>query len=87
MSLVSDSAADRLAVARVMVGAEHAVLGVAGLHAALKLLEAALVDRTERLDVHRFHLLVGDDCRVWNGDSPREESNLCLRVRSPVLFL
>ena len=38
VALVGDAAADRLAVARVMVGAEHAELGVAGLHAALELL-------------------------------------------------
>jgi hypothetical protein len=35
-----------------MVGAEDAELGVAGLHAATQLVEAALVDGTERLDVH-----------------------------------
>src|SRR5690348_16094732 len=35
-----------------MVGAEHAVLGISRPHAALQLLEAAQVNRTERLDVH-----------------------------------
>ena len=44
VALVGDAAADRLAVARVMVGAEHAERGFAGLHAALELLEAAGVD-------------------------------------------
>ena len=44
-------AADGLAVAGVVVGAEDAELGVAGRHAALELLEAPLVDRAERLDV------------------------------------
>ena len=38
VALVGDAAADRLAVARVVVGAEHAELGVAGLHAPLELL-------------------------------------------------
>ena len=47
-------AADRLAVARVVVGAEHAELGVARLHAPLELLQAPLVDGPERLD--RGHL-------------------------------
>ena len=55
VALVGDAAADRLAVARVVVGAEHAELGVARLHAALELLEAALVDGAEGLD--RAHLL------------------------------
>ena len=40
-----------------MVGAEDAELGVAGLHAALELLEAALVHVAERLDVHFAILL------------------------------
>src|SRR4029078_8605939 len=40
--------------AGVVVGAEDAELGVAGRHAALELLEAAPIDRTERLHVHRF---------------------------------
>ena len=52
VALVGDRAADWLAVAGVVVGAEHAVLGVAGVHAALELLEAPLVDVAERLDVH-----------------------------------
>ena len=58
VALVGDAAADRLAVARVMVGAEHAEVGVAGLHAALELLEAALVDRAERLDLAHRVLLI-----------------------------
>ena len=57
VSLVGDAAADRLRVARVMVGAEDAERGVACLHAALELLEAALVDVAERLDVHVSILL------------------------------
>jgi hypothetical protein len=36
-----------------MVGAQDAELGVARRHAALELLEAALVHGAERLDVHR----------------------------------
>src|SRR5262249_6101007 len=49
----------RLAVARVMVGAEHAEVCVAGRHAALELLEAARVDVTEGLDrAHSFLLRV-----------------------------
>src|SRR5918999_4300004 len=58
VALVRDAAADRLRVARVVVGAEDAVLGFARLHAALQLLEAALVDGAERLDVHACF-----DCR------------------------
>src|SRR5207247_3506364 len=54
VTLVSDAAADRLAVARMVVCAENAERGVARLHAPLELLQAALVDRTERLDrAHR----------------------------------
>jgi len=53
VALVGDRAADRLAVARVMVGAQHAVVCVASFHAALQLLQAALIDWTKRLDVHR----------------------------------
>ena len=45
VALVGDAAADRLAVARVVVGAEHAEVGVARGHAALELLEAALRPR------------------------------------------
>ena len=40
-----------------MVGAENAERRVACLHAALELLEAALVDITERLDAHVSILL------------------------------
>ena len=50
--LVGDAAADRLRVTRVMVGAEHAELGVARLHASLELLQAPLVDVAECLDLH-----------------------------------
>jgi hypothetical protein len=39
-----------------MVGAEHAVTRVARGHAPLELLEAALVNRAERLDRHRRQL-------------------------------
>ncbi len=46
-----------------MVGAEDAELGVARAHAALELLEAALVDRPERLDLHFSILLF----RLLNG--------------------
>ena len=58
VAFVSDAAADRLRVARVMVGAEHPELGVARRHAALELLEAALIDVAERLDVHVSILLL-----------------------------
>ena len=50
--LVGDAAADGLRVAGVVVGAEDAERGVTRLHAALELLEAALVHVAERLDVH-----------------------------------
>src|ERR671925_523605 len=52
VALVGDAAADRLRVAGVVVGAEHAELGVARLHAPLQLLQAPLVDGAERLDAH-----------------------------------
>jgi hypothetical protein len=52
VALVGHRAADRLGVAGVMVGAEYAELGVARLHAALELLEAAPVDGSERRDLH-----------------------------------
>ena len=55
VALVGDPAADRLAVARVMVRAEHAELGVTGGHAALQLLEATRIDIAEGLDrAHRL---------------------------------
>ena len=57
VALVGDASADRLGVARVMVGAEHAELRLTGRHAPLELLQAALVDGAERLDVHRFIIL------------------------------
>src|SRR4029453_2588858 len=49
-ALVGDAAADRLRVARGVVGAEHAELGGARLQAALELLQAPLVDGAECLD-------------------------------------
>src|SRR5262249_1351926 len=55
VALVGDRAADGLAVARVVVGAEDAEVGVACGHAALQLLEAAGVDVAEGLD--RAHSL------------------------------
>jgi hypothetical protein len=58
VALVRDAAADRLGIARVVVGAEDAELGVAGLHTALELGEAACVDRSKGLDLHRFLLAV-----------------------------
>src|SRR5829696_1761816 len=45
-----------------MIRAQHAEFGVARLHTALELLEAPLVDRAKRLDVHRqspFYRLAG----------------------------
>ena len=69
VSLVGDAAADRLRVARVVVGAEHAEVGVAGLHAPLELIEAAPVDRAERLDAHR-HLLPFSRVVPANGNAP-----------------
>jgi hypothetical protein len=42
-----------------MVGAQDAVVGIAGRHAALELLEAPLVDRAERLDLAHCFLLSG----------------------------
>src|SRR2546425_1996334 len=50
VTLVSDTAADWLAVTRVMVGAEDTELGVAHLHAPLQLLQASLVNGAEGLD-------------------------------------
>jgi hypothetical protein len=49
-ALVGDTATDRPAVPRVVVGAEHTELPIAGLHAPLQLVEAPLVDGSERLD-------------------------------------
>ena len=69
VSLVGDAAADRLRVARVVVGAEHAEVGIAGLHAPLELIEAAPVDRAERLDAHR-HLLPFSRVVPANGNAP-----------------
>jgi hypothetical protein len=36
----------------VVIGAQHAVVGLAGVHASLELLEAPVIDGTERLDLH-----------------------------------
>ena len=56
VALVGDAAADRLGVARVVVGAQHAELGVARRHAALQLREAALRPRGRSLDrAHSLH--------------------------------
>jgi len=55
VTLVGDAAANRLAVARVMIGTEDAELRVARLHAPLQLRKAALVDDAECLDrAHAF---------------------------------
>jgi hypothetical protein len=43
-----------------MIGAENAILGLARDHAALELLEAALVDDAERLDLHGFTSFLED---------------------------
>ena len=57
--LVRDAAADRLAVARVVIRAQHAELRVAGRHAALELREAPRVHVAERLDrAHRSSSLI-----------------------------
>jgi hypothetical protein len=37
-----------------MIGAQDAEPGVTGIHASLQLLEAPIIDRAERLDVHRI---------------------------------
>jgi hypothetical protein len=55
VTLVRDAAADRLAAARVVVGAEDAEVRVARGHAALELLEAAPVHGAEGLDRARRH--------------------------------
>ena len=52
VALVCDTSTDGLRVAGMVVGAEHAELGVAGPHAAFELLETSLVDDPEGLDVH-----------------------------------
>ena len=57
IALVGDAAADRLAVAGVVIGAENAELGVAGLHAALELRQAARVHLAEGLDRAHCSLL------------------------------
>ena len=78
VALVGDTAADRLRVTHVVVGAEHAELGVARLHAPLQLVEAALVDSTERLDrAHRPSFL--SSIERHRADSNRR-SALCRRA-------
>jgi hypothetical protein len=52
VALVGNPAADRLRVARVVVGAENSVVRVPCLHAALQLLEAPLIHIAKGLDVH-----------------------------------
>ena len=59
-TLVRDAAADRLAVARVVVGAEDAEVRVTGIHAALELREATCVHVPECLD--RAHRLTPFHC-------------------------
>ena len=114
-ALVGHGAADRLRVARVMVSAEDAELGIARLQAPLELLQAPRVHGAEGLDrahhAPRDEIVVEDTgkgkrhragsnrrsarCRrVPNRSAtvpciaggPREGSNLCARVRSPVLY-
>src|SRR5207247_5175216 len=54
VALVGDGTADGLRVARVVVRAEHAELGVTCRHASLQLLVAPLANGAERLDgAHR----------------------------------
>src|SRR5205814_645175 len=65
VTLVSDAAADRLGVPRVVVGAEDAVLRIARLHAALQLLQAAAVDLAESLDPHRSIVASGAPVQHW----------------------
>ena len=78
VALVGDATADRLAVAGVVVGAEHAELGVAGRHAPLELLQAPLVDGAERLDrAHRFLLSF---CRERHRADSNRRSALCRRA-------
>src|SRR5262249_1536081 len=71
-------------VARVMVGAQNAVLGLTLGHTALELLEAALVDCAERLDLHRSHSFSSS---LWlprhRADSNRR-SALCRRAPEPL---
>src|SRR5262249_7920381 len=58
VALVGDRAADRLAVPRVVIGAEHAELGVACGHAALQLPEAPLIHGAEGLDRAHVHSIL-----------------------------
>ncbi len=81
VALVGDAAADRLRVARVMVGAEHAELGVARLHAPLELLEAPLVDGAEGLD--RAHLLPPFILTARHRADSNRRSALCRRAPRP----
>src|ERR671935_3299242 len=59
VALVGDRAADRLRVARVMVGTEDAEVRVARVHAPLELVERPLVDRAERPDLAHLPTLEG----------------------------
>ena len=62
--LVGDHAADRLRVAEMAVGAEHAADHAAVLHAARHLLLGALVVLAENFDFGHAALL---SCYVWSG--------------------
>jgi len=75
--LVGNRAANRLAVAGVVVGAQDTELSVAGRDTALELLEAARVDVAERLDLAHGFLL--SHCVVRQRH--RAESNRRLRSR------
>jgi hypothetical protein len=57
MLVIGDHAADRLRIAEVAVGAEHAAHDAAILHAARHLLPGALVVRSEDLDLGHDTLL------------------------------
>ena len=59
MILVGDDAADRLRVAEVAVGAQHAAHHAADAHAAPHLLDGALVVLAEDLQVGHDTLLLG----------------------------
>ena len=80
--LVGDAAADRLAVARVVVGAEDAELRVAGRHAPLQLLEAPLIDAAERLDPTHGRLPVLSRTKAEAGRRRGPTSAVPQRVRS-----
>jgi hypothetical protein len=71
-----------------VVGAEDSVPGVSGFHASHELLEAAPVDVTERLDIHRHDSVilantpVGIECRA-RGRSPCKSAQKLRRSASP----